>query len=137
MTFSWKLFAAVLVFMLALDFVWLSFVANRFYIEQFGPIGRVVDGKFQVLYWAGAVVYLVMAAGLVFFALPRVGESWLEAALVGAAYGFLVYAVYDFTNLATLKHWPLVLLAVDVGWGTTLGALSTLAAKALRDQLSL
>ena len=137
MTFSWKLFIVVLVFMLAVDFVWLSFVANRFYVEQFGPIGRMVDGKFQVLYWAGAVVYLVMAAGLVFFALPRVGKSWLEAALVGAAYGFLVYAVYDFTNLATLNHWPLALLAVDVSWGTTLGALSTMAAKAGRDHLNL
>ena len=135
MTFSWKIFAAVLVFMLALDFVWLSFVANRFYIEQFGPIGRIVDGKFQVLYWAGGVVYVVMAAGLVFFALPRVGESWLEALLVGAAFGFLLYAVYDFTNLATLSHWPLKLLAVDVGWGATLGAISTLFAKYIRDQV--
>lgn len=137
MTFSWKMFAAVFVIMIALDFVWLSFVANRFYVEQFTPIGRMEDGKFQVLYWAGAVVYLVMAAGLVVFVMPLVGESWLGAALTGALFGFTLYAVYDFTNLATLKHWPIALLCVDIAWGTTLGALTTLAAKALRDQLSI
>lgn len=133
MTFSWKIYLAVLVFMLVVDIVWLTTMGS-FYKEQFGSISRLQDGG--VLYWAGAVVYLVMAAGLVYFALPRVGESWVEAALVGAAFGFCMYAVYDFTNLATLKHWPLALLAVDVGWGTTLGALSTVAAKYCRDNLS-
>lgn len=137
MTFSWKLFVAVFLVMLALDFVWLSFVANKFYVEQFAPIGRMVDGKFQVLYWAGAVVYVVMAAGLVLFVMPQVGASKLQALALGAAFGFVLYSVYDFTNLATLQHWPLALLTVDIAWGTTLGALTTLAAQALRDKLSL
>lgn len=136
MSFSWKIFGALLVFMLVVDVAWLTLMSS-YYKDHFGPIGRMVEGKFQVLYWAGGVVYLVMAAGLVYFALPRVGESWLEAALVGAAFGFMLYAVYDFTNLATLQHWPLALLALDVSWGTMLGAISTLAAKFFRDNLNL
>ncbi len=134
MTFSWKIFLGVLVFMLLVDVAWLT-ATGSFYKQQFGDISRLQEGT--VLYWAGAVVYLVMAASLVFFALPLVGESWLGAALIGALFGFSVYAVYDFTNLATLKHWPLILLAVDISWGSTLGALSTLAAKFLRDKLAL
>jgi uncharacterized membrane protein len=29
---------------------------------------------------------------------------------------------YDLTNLATLQDWPATLTAVDIAWGTLLGA---------------
>jgi len=135
MTFAWKIFFPILGFMLALDFIWLSLMSKSFYLPQFGSLARIIDGKFQPIYWAGGVVYLVMAFGVVFFALPRVGESWLEAALVGALYGFTIYAVYDFTNFATLHRWPPILLLVDLSWGTALGSLATIAAKFMRDNV--
>ena len=42
-----------------------------------------------------------------------------------AVLGFVIYSVYDFTNLATIKDWRLDLSIMDSVWGATLYALST------------
>jgi uncharacterized membrane protein len=34
--------------------------------------------------------------------------------------GFVMYAFYDFTNLATLKDYPWSLTLIDIAWGTIL-----------------
>jgi uncharacterized membrane protein len=39
--------------------------------------------------------------------------------------GFIMYAFYDFTNLATLKDYPWSLTIVDIIWGTLLVATVT------------
>lgn len=44
--------------------------------------------------------------------------SWPRAWLAGALFGFVAYATYDLTNLATLKNWPLAISVVDLLWGT-------------------
>jgi uncharacterized membrane protein len=49
------------------------------------------------------------------------------AAAYGALLGFVVYGVYDFTNLATLRHYPVKLAIVDVAWGTFASALGAVA----------
>jgi len=58
-----------------------------------------------------------------------------EVILHGAALGFTVYGVYDFTNLATLRGWSILVNLVDLMWGTllcaTACAISVWAAKAL------
>jgi uncharacterized membrane protein len=43
-----------------------------------------------------------------------------SAAISGAILGLLMYAFYDFTNLATLKDWSLGLSIVDTLWGGVL-----------------
>ena len=40
----------------------------------------------------------------------------------GAFLGFLCYATYDLTNMATIKQWPLTVVIVDIIWGTVLTA---------------
>jgi uncharacterized membrane protein len=82
--------------------------------------------------WAAAgVFYLLYVAGLVFFVVEpalRAGSAPGRAALGGAFFGLVAYATYDLTNLATLDRWPLLLTAIDLAWGSLLGALTTLAA---------
>ncbi len=46
----------------------------------------------------------------------------MDALLIGALFGFMTYATYDLTNLATLKDWPLTVTIVDLVWGTVLAA---------------
>jgi uncharacterized membrane protein len=48
--------------------------------------------------------------------------------LRGGFLGLVAYATYDLTNLATLDRWPLLVTAVDMAWGATLAALTTLVA---------
>ncbi|MGZ3653758.1 MAG: DUF2177 family protein [Bdellovibrionota bacterium] len=119
MNFSWKAFALSFAAMLALDFLWLGFVVNRFYLAQLSNLGRIEGGKFVPVLWSGALVYLLMAFAFTAFVLPRVEPAapLYSAALNGALLGLCIYGVYDFTNHATLRGWPLPFMAADIFWG--------------------
>lgn len=105
----------------AIDIVWLGFVAKDFYREQLGFIMATKTN------WPAAVVfYLIFIGGLMFFAInPALAKDSIKYAfLVGGLFGFMTYATYDMTNLATLKDWPLVISIIDIIWGTLLNALT-------------
>lgn len=112
-------YAVVLVAFLAIDFVWLGYVAREFYKSQMGDLLAP-----QPLLTPAAAFYLLYAAGLVFFAVaPGLREqSWRVALLNGAALGLIAYATYDLTNLAVVRGWPAMLSVVDLAWGACLSA---------------
>ena len=60
--------------------------------------------------------------------IPRAPTVPLAAAY-GALFGLVVYGVYDFTNYATLRQWPLVLAFADVAWGVVASAICAVAVK--------
>jgi uncharacterized membrane protein len=43
--------------------------------------------------------------------------------LLGGLLGMVAYATYDFSNLAAIKNWPVVVTIVDIVWGTALSAI--------------
>lgn len=104
---------------IALDIIWIGFVARNFYFKHMQSIGRIENGKFEIIYWAGAMVYVLMAIALVLYVLlPNMdAASHIQLWLKGALLGVLAYGIYDFTNLATLKDWNLKILAMDMAWG--------------------
>jgi uncharacterized membrane protein len=70
--------------------------------------------------------YAVYVGGIVLFAvLPS--QSWRSALLLGLALGVVAYGTYDFTNLATLRRWPVGLALVDLAWGSVLTGLAATA----------
>jgi uncharacterized membrane protein len=53
--------------------------------------------------------------------MPAIDSGSIGKALLdGALFGFMTYATYDLTNLATLKDWPITVTIVDLIWGTFL-----------------
>jgi len=44
----------------------------------------------------------------------------------GLVFGFVAYATYDLTNLATVKGWPLVVTVIDLVWGSVLSLVISL-----------
>jgi uncharacterized membrane protein len=100
--------------MMALDLLWLGVAAKDLYRRNLAHLMGT-----EVHWWAAALFYLVYAAGIVYFAvLPGLeGKSLAKSAANGALLGLLVYAVYDLTNLALLRDWPLALSALDILWG--------------------
>lgn len=117
-------YAATLIAFLAIDFVWLGFVATRFYKEQLGhmmlekPLLGVAFA-FYALYALGILVFAVM---------PGVrDDSWRTAALLGGLLGLVAYGTYDLTNFATLKGWPMTMTFVDMAWGMVLTAATATA----------
>lgn len=121
-------FAAALVSLIALDALWLGFLMNAFYKKQLAPLARMSGGNLAPNWPAAAMVYLLLAAGVVILVLAR-ARSPLDALTYGAFLGLVIYGVYDFTNYATLRDWPLTLVLVDVAWGGVLcGATAWIAA---------
>lgn len=100
----------------AIDMVWLGLVATKFYKSQIGFLLGPVN-------WTAAVIfYLLYIIGILIFAVsPALQEgSLVKAVIMGALFGFFAYATYDFTNLSTIKDWPLLVSVVDIAWGTIL-----------------
>jgi len=113
------LYAISLSLFIALDLLWLGMIAKSFYFSQLGDLVRPQPG------WVAAgAFYLIFIAGLTFFAThpANLSGSLLKAIVLGAAFGFVTYATYDLTNLATLKNWPITMSFVDMVWGAFLGA---------------
>lgn len=104
----------------AVDAVVLSFILGPFFRARIGPLPNVVDGAVRTNIPAALATWALLSAGLVVFVLPRAGQSLPAAALFGALFGFLVYGVYDATNMAVLRGWPLSVAVVDVCWGALL-----------------
>lgn len=115
-----KLYCIALPVFFAIDMIWLGYIANNIYRAQVGTLLKT-----DVNWVAAIIFYLIFIGGLVFFAIePAVQkQSWTTALLLGALFGFMTYATYDLTNLATLKNWTLTITIIDLLWGTVLGML--------------
>jgi uncharacterized membrane protein len=114
-------YLVTLIVFVAVDFVWLSTMADRLYRPV---LGDMLAPQFSL---APAIAfYLFYAAGLTFLAVRRgLISGSLAAALVnGAAVGFTAYATYDLTNQSTLKNWSTLLTVADLIWGTVLSAIA-------------
>ena len=108
-----KPYAAALLVMGLLDALWLGLVARDFYREHMGA--QMADA----IRWAPALLFYVgYPAALVALALFPPGQPLGVQIARAALVGLMAYGVYDLTNLATLRHWPLKLALVDMAWGT-------------------
>ena len=116
-------FIAFVIFFI-IDILWLGLFAKNMYQSQ---IGFILAKKPN--WYAAIVFYILYIVFLMIFAiLPALQTSSLnDAMLYGALYGFITYATYDLTNLATLEKWPVKVTFIDIIWGTFLGfSVSTL-----------
>jgi uncharacterized membrane protein len=103
-------FFTAAILLVLLDLPWLMVSAP--YVQ--GMVQRIQGSPLRLAYLPSAIVYIAMTYLLLQTKTP------LEAFYVGAA----TYAVYDFTNLATLKNYDLSFALVDTLWGGILFALA-------------
>lgn len=102
-----------------LDFIWLSNATSRIYKPY---LGDLLAEKPNLP--AAAGFYLVYIVGIIALAIiPGLREGAVAGALWrGALFGFLTYATYDLTNLATLRGWSWQISVIDMTWGTFLNS---------------
>ncbi|MGD9964339.1 MAG: DUF2177 family protein [Candidatus Izemoplasmatales bacterium] len=113
-----KIYIIAFVVFLAIDALWLGLVAPKFYKAQ---IGHLMAEKPNFI--AAGIFYLLFIVGLVYFIKPGIEAGELGKVVLSAAiFGFMAYATYDLTNLATLKDWPITVTIVDLIWGTFLSS---------------
>lgn len=109
------LYVLSLIIFFVIDFIWLTKIAKDLYQEQ---IGFLLRDNFQ--FYPALLFYLLYIVGIVYFAiLPAIEtNNWSLALFNGCFLGFLCYATYDLTNLATIKNWPVKIVILDILWGT-------------------
>lgn len=119
MLYFLKVYMVAVVSFFAIDMAWLGFIAKKLYREE---LGFIMKTNFN--WMAAFIFYFIYIFGLVYFAInPALAKGeFTHALLVGALFGFMTYATYDLTNLATLEGWPLKITLIDMAWGTFLGA---------------
>ena len=113
-----QLIVAVSVFLI-MDFLWLSVIAKKLYIEQLGGFLNLSNGNISPNYLAAIIVYCALIAGIFLFVLPQ-AHSALSALYYGFLFGIITYSIYDFTNLAVIAKWPVMICLIDVAWGGVL-----------------
>ena len=126
-------YLATLIVFIAIDFIWLSSMANVLYRPT---LGDMLAPEFRI---APAIIfYLIYAAGLTFFAVrPSLASGNIGTALLhGAALGLFAYATYDLTNQATLKNWSTTLTVADLVWGSALSAVAAAASRWITTKLA-
>ncbi len=123
---SIKIFLSSLLVLGALDFLWLGIIAKNFITRELAPIARMQGSELDAQRLPLVLAYLVMALGMTLFVAPKFSSSWLPSFAWGAAFGFVIYALFDLTNLTILKNYSVLFAVVDVAWGTLLFALTAL-----------
>ena len=108
------LFSAAI--LLALDFIYLNMTKSTFE-TQVVKIQRVVM-KVKII--PAALCYLLLVIGLN-YCIIRTRGPVLEAFLLG----FIIYGVFDTTNLAIFKKYDWTVALMDALWGGILFALTT------------
>jgi uncharacterized membrane protein len=115
-----KLYLLTALVFFVIDLVWLGVVAVDFYNRHLGSLLA------EQVRWVPAILfYLIFIAGLLVFAVqPGLSaESLWRAVALGAFMGFMAYATFDLTCLALFKNFPVVVVVVDMIWGSCLSAI--------------
>lgn len=120
-------YLASLVTLAILDGIWLKLIARSYYKHT---LQHLLAPNVR---WVPVILfYLLYAAGLsLLVVLPQAKLSSGTAASAfgyGALLGFIAYAAYDLTNLATLNRWPVAMSSVDLAWGTCMTGVASLIA---------
>ena len=115
----WRQFLIALVSFAVLDFLWLGLLMKDFYRRHLSHLARMADGAMDPVWPVAALVYPLLAGGLTVFVVSR-ARSPIEALALGATFGLCMYGLYDLTNHATLRGWPVTLTVVDMTWGAVI-----------------
>ena len=105
---------------IVLDAVWLGVIQRKSLQRFFQGVncGRPFGAKLGV----GLLVWLTLAFALERFVF-QIARSQQQAILLAALLGGLIYAVYDLTNLATIRAWTWQFALKDIAWGAVVSAL--------------
>ena len=106
---------AAIVFVV-LDGIYLNLIKSS-YNRQ---IKNVQGTDIKVNMIAAAITYIILIFGINYFIIQR-KRSVSDAALLG----FVIYGVYNFTNLALFSNWSILLSIVDTMWGAVLFGLTS------------
>lgn len=102
---------------LFLDFIFLSLIASSFSKIIF----NIQKSPLKINYSIAIITYILMILALNYFILNKTKPKLIDAFLLG----FIIYGIYETTNLATIQKWSYKLALIDTLWGGILFYLTT------------
>ena len=110
----------------SLDIFWMGFLAKKLYRRHLSHVMLKPENMLTQQWFAAALAWLAIVFGTLIFVLPQTtNASLMDTASLGGIFGGLMYGIYELTNYALLKHWPITIVAMDILWGTFLCSLLT------------
>ena len=104
-----------LISLVVVDMIWLLGIAKGLYRAEMGDL---MASEPKIL--AGLAFYVLYAIGVcIFVVVPAITkQSWFDAVLYGALFGFFCYMTYDLTSLAVVRNFSTRLAFIDIAWGS-------------------
>lgn len=117
-----KMYLISFLVFIVIDLIWLGIIAKNLYSKYLGYL--MTD---NINWFSAFIFYMIFIFGILIFVLnPALEKNSLYHSIIfGALFGFVTYATYDLTNLATVKDWPLTITIIDLIWGSTLSSLTS------------
>ena len=107
---------------IAVTVLGLDFIAFKLYITQHFSklIKSIQNSEMTINFFGAALAYFFITLTIYVFVIqPKL--SYFHAGLLG----FLIYGIYETTNLALFKKWTLLTVLIDSVWGGILFFLTT------------
>ncbi len=103
--------------MLFLDMIYLNLIGKNMYTEVVNNIQKSV---INVKILPAIVTYLIMTFALYYFIISQ-NKSENDAFILG----FVIYGIFDFTNMAIFENYTLNVAVIDTLWGSILFYVTT------------
>lgn len=122
-------YAIVFFFYVIGEVIWLTLMSSHYsrWFSAYNPTLKIYSMS------AFFLTYIVILGSFAYLVLSRKVATNLEAFLLGATFGLVVYCTYNGVNKATLPKYQWTMVIVDTLWGTLwFGLLSLLFHQAKR-----
>lgn len=111
------------IIMIIIDYFYLSLISDIFKDYIF----IIQKSVLRIRYMPAFLCYLLLITGLYYFVINK-EKKMLDAFILGLC----IYGVFETTNYAILRDWPITMVFVDSIWGGLLMVLTTLIYKNLK-----
>lgn len=116
-----QIYIIALTSMLVLDLIWIS-INHKTYSKL---VERVQKQKPNYNKIYAILAYIVMCISIVFIMIPNIYNDPNKSVVIlsikhGALLGFVIYSIFNLTNLAIFTNYDVNTAIIDTIWGTVL-----------------
>jgi len=119
--FDFKLLLSAIT-LVTIDFIYLSSIKDYFAKQ----VRRIQGSDMKINYFGVLICYIFLIIGINYFII-KPNRSVQDAFLLG----LVIYATFDFTNLALFENWSIITSMIDSLWGGILFAATTFVVQKL------
>jgi uncharacterized membrane protein len=125
-----KPFFLLVIIILAIDLLWINYIVGDMWKKN---VETVQKSPMEIRKQYALLSYVLIIFGIYYFVqMNMTKDAYVKDSLVkGFIYGFILYGVFDFTNLAIFKEFDLKTAIIDMVWGGLLTSSALLITNAI------